>query len=776
MNEKGITEYVNPKFTEVTGYNSEEAIGRNQRILSLGEHLSSLYKKIWQTVTAGNEWHGEFCNKKKHGTTFWERVSISPIHNNDGRITHFVAAKEDITEKKKAEAELQLALARAEDATRAKSSFLANMSHEIRTPMTAIIGMTQLALRTELNRRQKECLQLIDVAAKSLLSISNDILDFSKIEAGKLTIEHTTFNLFEVLDNAISLCTHKLDEKGVELFLSIDDNIPSLLVGDPLRVSQVFNNLLSNAVKFTEKGEVEVIVRLLGIQQETLTLECAVADTGIGMSPEQNAKLFQEFSQADAATTRKYGGTGLGLTISKQLVELMGGDIRVESEPGKGSKFVFSLPLDHMPDRRGEKRPPTLPLKLVNLKILLVDGNSKILNNLIEQLQSLSFHIENCAGYLKASAAFDAAVKEPHLYDLMVVDYRSLKDDGLLLTDKYREMPELAKVPLVVMSTFKDHLEAEELVDKCEMGSVLLKPVTPAGLYNAIVEVFGHDELKTRKRCELDSQPRIYLESVHGASILLAENNKINQKVALELLRKAKVHVSIANNGLEALEKVRQQDFDLVLMDIQMPEMDGITATRKIRELHSRKKDVPIVAMTADAMVGDRERSLDAGMNDHITKPIMPEELYSCLVRWINLQKEIPQPAAAGEPEREPDKDQPADFPKSIAGIDIANGLRRVAGNKQLYLNLLRDFRQENVEFRNQVKKALSDDDTETAHRLVRTLQGVSGSIGAVELQEIALKLQTGIKERSEYHEGLWEDTWNTLQHVLAGIDKALPV
>jgi len=338
---EGTVEYVNPKFSEVTGYSAEEAIGQNPKVLNAGIQSAEFYKEMWDTIKAGEVWQGEFANKKKNGDIFWENATISPIRNSEDRVTHFVAVKEDITDRKQAEQELKKAKETAEEATKAKSDFLANMSHEIRTPMNAIIGMSHLCLGTELEPRQRDYIEKVYSSSQSLLGIINDILDFSKIEAGKLDMEAIPFRLDEVLGNLGNLAAIKAQEKGLEMLFNTHPEVPRALIGDPLRLGQILLNLAGNAVKFTEEGEIVVHTEAVRVTDDEVEIKVSVQDTGIGMTREQCDKLFQSFSQADTSTTRKYGGTGLGLAISKKLVEMMGGNIRVESEPGKGSAFIM---------------------------------------------------------------------------------------------------------------------------------------------------------------------------------------------------------------------------------------------------------------------------------------------------------------------------------------------------------------------------------------------------------------------------------------------------
>lgn len=748
----GVIEYVNPKFSEVTGYSTQEALGSKPNVLKSDEQPESFYKEMWNEILAGKKWHGEFCNKHKDGTIFWERASISPIFDEEGQMTHFVAVKEDITEKKKAEKNLVRALAKAEEATKAKSDFLANMSHEIRTPMNAIIGMSHLMMQTALTDRQQDYLGNISFSAKSLLNTINDILDFSKIEAGKLEIEATVFNISQVVENVVVQNATKIGEKGVELLLTLDEEIPRVLVGDPIRITQILSNLLSNAAKFTKKGEIEVSVSAIDKGDGEVVLECSVSDSGIGMREEEANKIFQQFSQADSSTTRKYGGTGLGLSICKQLVELMGGNIWVESIPGKGSKFIFRLRLQYREDRR-KKQVNVLPLNLRNLKVLLVDQNSKNLIRLTSLLQSLSFSVESIRDAGQALKIFKKGVAEKKPHELVVVDYKSYQAKRARVLAMLRSIRELEQVPVIFMANVTEMFAVEEILQARKMAQAVQKPVTPSALFNSIAEAFGYTDLSMNRREGKRWVDRTRLEFIKGARILLVEDNRMNQKVAKELLNHVHLNVTVANDGKEAVSYIEKEQFDLVLMDIQMPVMDGISAARIIRKLPGKAKGLPIVAMTAHAMAGDKEKSLKAGMNAHITKPIEPGELHETLVRWIqplDIASEQGRGKVTSNNMRVvSSKGATEKLAVLINGVNVEAGLTRVAGNTKLYFQLLQDFLSENEHFDKMVKEALHSSDTQTAMRLVHTLKGVAGNIGAYDLQEKAAQLEFAISKDS---------------------------
>ncbi|NOX37173.1 MAG: PAS domain S-box protein [Calditrichaeota bacterium] len=801
---EGRIEYANPRFTEITGYTLDEVRGKKTNILKSGVHPPEMYRELWETITSGQVWRGEFCNKKKNGELFWESAIISPIKDEDGRITHFLAVKEDITERKKNEQarleseeryrrlvelspdgiiihqdgvirfinpagirifggekpedfigqpilkfvhpdyhdivrerikkmevekeaplidevllrldgsefyaevaavptiyqgkqayqvvfrditerklaekdleqyaadleeakmaleeqanqltitinELEIARQRAEDATRAKSEFLANMSHEIRTPMNGIIGMTELALETDLTPEQRDYLEIIRSSAESLLTIINDILDFSKIEAGKLELESVDFKLRDEIGHTMKSLAVKAHQRQIELAYYVHPDCPDALIGDPARLRQILVNLVGNAIKFTHEGEVVVRVEPRYRRDGQVCLHFSVADTGIGVPEEKLQVIFDAFSQADASVTRKFGGTGLGLAICKKLVQLMNGEIWVESpntlprdeRGGPGSVFHFTacFQINEQSDTTVEAGEY---VDWQGMRVLVIDSHPTNRQFVADVLRQWGLQVECVEDYQEGFQRLEEDARNGKPHRLLVVDMDVNDDLNEAFMQRILDNSLLESLSIIALVSTDQKRNPVRLTRK-EKIKCLIKPAAPSELFNAMMELF-HASATTEAPSAPATERTADAPPSKDLHILVAEDNAVNQKLARRLLEKMGYRVSIANNGLEAIRMYQKGQFDLILMDVQMPEMDGLTATRNIRELEATRNGgrIPIIALTAHAMQGDREKCLEAGMDDYITKPIKRQELEAVLEKfYLKLKEKAVQP------------------------------------------------------------------------------------------------------------------------------------
>jgi two-component system sensor histidine kinase/response regulator len=764
----------NRAFEEVMGQDRESMIGttvleydgvpQEQRQLQAEEDA----RVIREGVTMHKEAQRIFRDGQVHEVSHWSRGFRKTDGSPGGLIGTFV----DISDQKRIQQALHEAKEAADTANRAKSDFLANMSHEIRTPMNAIIGMSYLALKSGLNARQHDYVSKIQQAGQHLLGVINDILDFSKIEAGKLEVETQPFELDHMLAGVVDVVGYKAGAKGLELVLDVASDVPQNLVGDALRLGQILINFANNAIKFTETGEIAISVRVQERRAGGVVLRFEVRDTGIGLTPEQMGRLFQSFEQADTSTTRRYGGTGLGLAICKNLARLMGGDVGAESVHGEGSRFWVALPLAFGAPAPRRELPAT---GLHGGRVLVVDDNHSAATVLCEMLDSLGFETEQVHSGAEALAAVLRAVDRGQPHGLLLLDWHMPGMDGVELARRIRGLG-IPQVPQMLMVTAYGREDVMRAAQAQGIETVLIKPVSASVLFDTLMQPVEYMAPHAPNRAGLDDpQQQALLAPVRGASVLLVEDNELNQLVAVELLRDAGFAVDVAANGQQALDAIERSSYDIVLMDMQMPVMDGETATRRLRS-QPRHADLPVVAMTANALEADRERCFAAGMNDHVAKPIDPVQLWRALARWIRPRPglgaaAVPAAAAGGAASiRSPEA--PA-LPQALPGVDLALGLRRALGRPALYADMLRRFAQGQANLANDLADALQGGDLLRAERMAHTLRSVAANIGAEALSGQAQALEQALRTQApdEQLQVLRASLLCALDPLLAGLE-----
>ncbi len=734
----GVIRLANAQCEKLFAYSREELVGQPIEMLvpeanragHAAMRASFHQAPSVRAMGSGRELRG----RRKDGSLFAIEIGLSPLPARAGAGPQVAVSIRDITERKHAEAELKAAKAKAEDATQMKSMFLANMSHEIRTPMNAIIGLSYLALKTPLNAKQRDYVSKVHNAGTSLLGVINDILDFSKIEAGRLDLENATFRLDDVIASVTTLTAQKAHEKGLEFLARIGPDIAEHLRGDPLRLGQILTNLINNSVKFTEHGEIQLTIELVERTGDKCHLKFAVRDTGAGMTREQSERLFQPFVQADMSTTRKHGGTGLGLTICRRLVELMGGQIWLESAPGEGTTFTFTVWLG-LADQPGVRR--VIPERLTKIRALIVDDNSAAREIIDDLVDGIVFHADAVGSGPEAISAIRQNDADAP-YEVVFMDWRMPGMDGLEAARAIKTDSQLKHPPAVIMVTAFGREEVRDEAERLGLDGFLVKPVTKSMVVDALINVFV-DATEQKAAAAAAKSEGVRLD---GLRVLLAEDNEINQQIAVELLEGVGASVTVANHGGEAVERLQNgpvpPPFDVVLMDLQMPEMDGHQATARLRA-DPRFTSLPILAMTAHATAEEREACLARGMNGHLSKPIEPTVLFATLARWHKAG-----PTGASSAENSPGS---AALP-AFAGLDTRSGLARAGNNEQLYRKLLRQFADQYGESAAQISIALQRNDAATAEHLAHSLRGVAGNLGAQAVQETAGLLERLIHER----------------------------
>jgi len=776
---------INPALARMYGYDTPEEA--RESITNIGQQIyvhAANREKIAQMLVEQDSMHGfEYLVYRRDGSTFWVSENARAVRDHKGALLYFEGTIQDITDQKKAQEEMQRAKEVADAANDAKSGFLAMMSHEIRTPMNAIINMNALALETQLTRKQHQYLSVVESSARGLLALINDILDFSKIEAGKLDLEAAPFSLRGLLEEVTLSFRGRVLEKHVEFIVHVALDVPDQVVGDTLRLRQVLINLVGNAFKFTDKGEVVLRVHVQPHEgsdatddrdEEVITLDFSVRDSGIGIPKDKQERLFHAFTQVDSSTSRKYGGTGLGLTISQKLVDLMGGKLTVESEPGRGSTFAFAAKFRY--SRAEARRQLAAPAGIRDLRTLVIEDNPDSQELLRMMFESYGMSCEVVESGEKGLALLERTTADSGSspsFNLMILDWLLPGIDGLEIAQRVRQQYKGKQLPIIMISAFAGKEEEARAIE-VGIDHFLPKPITASTLYDAILHVngvTGRDEAQRRDVEVADAE-------FHGIRVLLAEDNETNQFVAEEILTAAGFELDIASNGREAVERFRQKSYAAILMDVQMPEMDGLEATRHIRtELQGRP--LPIIAMTANAMKSEEEACRAAGMDDFVPKPVDRAVLFRTLRKWVSSRKgettNDETTTRVGPPEPHPGSLEFSSplaegSPIMLPGIDVKGTLKRLGVSREGYLRMLRRFADGQQKTIDDLRTALDADDRDTARLHAHSIAGAAGNLGAEGLHQRGKELEMALKEADGDVSSLFGDLQTEAERVIEGI------